>query len=113
MPDPKAPPRFLRIPWTGGRIAGRTFRWLLIAFGALTAWLLILGDSGVLHQARLKRQQNTARRHIAELERQESLLSEELNLLLTDPAYRERVAREEWGFKAPGERVFYLKRGSR
>lgn len=112
MPGPEAPPRFLRIPWTGGRIAGRTFRWLLIAFAALTAWLLLLGDSGWLRQERLRGRQEAARRDIAELQRQEALLSEELQLLLGDPSYRERVAREEWGFKAPGERVYYLKRPS-
>ncbi len=110
MPEIKAPPRFLRAPWTGGRIAGRTFRGLFVLFLALSAWLLILGDSGWLKQARLKNKQEAARRDIAELQKQEALLGEELSLLLTDPAYRERIAREEWGFKAPGERVYYLKR---
>lgn len=110
MPETKVPPRFLRAPWTGGRIAGRTFRWLFICFLGLTAWLLVLGESGLLHQARLKNQQKTAHRNIAELQHQEALLSKELNLLLSDPDYRERIAREEWGFKAPGERVYYLKR---
>ncbi len=110
MPEIKAPPRFLRNPWTGGRIAGRTFRWLLILFLGLTAWLLILGDSGLLRQTGLRNKQKTVRLDIAGLQQQKSLLSDELNLLLTDPSYRERIAREEWGFKSPGERVYYLKR---
>jgi len=112
MPEIKAPPHFLRIPWTGGRIVGRTFRWLLLALVLMSAWLLLLGDSGWLRQARLKQRQQVIMEDIAELRRQEVLLSEELQLLLTDGAYRERIAREEWGFKAPGERVYYLKRVS-
>jgi cell division protein FtsB len=110
MPEIKAPPRFLRVPWTGGAIAGRTLRWLLLIAVGLTAWLLLLGDSGLLRQSRLRREQDAVRKDIAELQRQESLLSEELRRLLNDPDYRERIAREEWGFKAPGERIYYLKR---
>ncbi len=112
MPELKAPPRFLRAPWKGGRIAGRTFRGLFILFVGISAWLLFLGDSGWLRQAQLKNKQKARLRDIAELQKQEALLSEELNLLLTDPNYRERIAREEWGFKTPGERVYYLKRSS-
>jgi len=110
MAEIKAPPRFLRSPWTRGRITGRTFRWLLILFLGLTAWLLVLGDSGWLKQARLKREQRSLRGEIRELRNQQSLLDRELDRLVEDPAYRERIAREEWGFKAPGERVYYLKR---
>ena len=106
--QPSSP--FLRRRWTGGRIAGRTLRGLLIVLVVVVSWALLLGDSGWVRQAQMKLSQRALRSEIAALQEQELLLTAELDRLLSDPFYREKVAREEWGFKRPGETVYYMQR---
>lgn len=101
---------FLRRPWTRGRIGGRTVKgglWLAIA---LLASLLLFGETGWVSQARLEARRIALERELDALRREAAQLESERARLAADPAYRERVAREEWGYKREGETVYQLRR---
>jgi cell division protein FtsB len=101
---------FLRRPWTRGRIGGRTVKgglWLAIA---LLACLLLFGETGWVNQARLEARRVALERELESLRYDAARLEAERARLADDPAYRERVAREEWGFKKDGETVYQLRR---
>ncbi|MDP6418394.1 MAG: septum formation initiator family protein [Candidatus Krumholzibacteria bacterium] len=109
---PPSPQPFLRRPWQNGRIAGVPWRPLLLLGGGLLLLIFFFGQKGQIHQSRLKQQQSRLKGEIRVLENQETQLQNEIQLLQEDPGYREKVAREEWGYKKNDETVYYLKRES-
>ncbi len=101
---------YLRRPWTEGRIGGRTFKGGLLLIAAIFVYLLLLGETGLIRQSRLRYQRDRLLAEIAQLEAESLTLDQEAKRLRQDPDHRERIAREEWGFKRDGERVYHLRR---
>jgi cell division protein FtsB len=101
---------YLRRPWTEGRIGGRTFKSALALLGLVLVYLLLLGETGWIHQWRLQDRRSELFAEIQRLEAESTALDAEARRLAEDPHYRERIAREEWGFKRPDETVYHLRR---
>ena len=102
------PLRFLR-----GRPPGRrSLRWPLLALIALGIGLLtastLLGDNGIATHRRLVRDRAAAAAEVARLRAQRRDLQARIDALATDPAALERIAREKYGMKRPGEEVIEL-----
>ncbi len=101
---------YLRRPWTEGRIGGRTFKGGLLLIVGILVYLLLLGETGWIHQSRLQYRRDRLLTEIARLEAESEALDRETERLLADSGHRERIAREEWGFKREDERVYHLRR---
>jgi len=101
---------YLRRPWTEGRIGGRTFKGGIFLILGILVYLLLLSDTGWLHQWRLQQRRAQLQAEVIQLEAESAGLAAEAQRLANDPAYRERIAREEWGYKRSGETVYHLRR---
>ena len=101
---------YLRRPWTRGRIGGRSAKGALILVLAFLAYFLLLGESGGFRQLRLQARKGHLAHEVELLERQEKLLEAESERLESDPAYRKRILREEWGYMEPGEQIYHIRR---
>jgi len=80
-------------------------RLLLLLLAAVLAYLLLLSDFGLLRRWQLARQAARERARIEVLQARQAELERERERL-ADPAYLERVAREEHGMVRPGEQVY-------
>ena len=91
-----------------GRGAALLF-WLMALTGiaALAACLIL--PPWLEHQVALQLHAE-ARRHVAELEARLQVLEKHIAHLRNDPAYVERLAREEFGITAPGVQTILLDR---
>jgi len=95
------------------RLPGSLSFWLPVAFltavaGAFGFWL-----AGVRAElSRLRAEEATLRGELLALRRRHAELREERRRLLTDPAAIERIARERYGFAAPGERRLAVELGA-
>lgn len=104
----RGPRRFLR-----GRPPGRrSLRWPLLALitlglGLLTATTL-LGDNGIATHRRLARDRAAVAAEVERLRAQRRELQARIDALNTSPAALERIAREKYGMKRPGEEVIEL-----
>ena len=107
-PDRRTP--YLRRPWTEGRIGGRTFKSALALLALVLVYLLLLGETGWIQQWRLQNRRGELFTEIQRLETESAILEAEAQRLASDPLYRERIAREEWGFKRADETVYHLRR---
>ncbi|MCP4544903.1 MAG: septum formation initiator family protein [bacterium] len=101
---------FLRLPWTSGRISGRAAKSGILLLTFLLAWIFLISDAGILSQLHQRSVKAALEEEVSALISKELQLEEEAQRLATDPEYRERIAREEWGFKRPGERVYHIQR---
>jgi cell division protein FtsB len=101
---------YLRRPWTEGRIGGRTFKGALALLALVLVYLLLLGETGWIHQWRLQNRRSELFAEIQRLEAESAGLEAEAQRLASDPLYRERIAREEWGYKRADETVYHLRR---
>ena len=101
---------YLRRPWTEGRIGGRTFKGGIFLILGILVYLLVLSDTGWLRQWRLQQRRHQLQAEIARLEAESAGLAAESQRLADDPSYRERIAREEWGYKRKDETVYHLRR---
>lgn len=101
---------FLRQRWTEGRIGGRTFKGALLLLGVVLIYLLLLGDAGWIRQWQLSDRRSALYTEIQRLEAESASLEAEARRLDSDPDYRERIAREEWGYKRSDEIVYHLRR---
>ena len=70
--------------------------------------MALFGKGGMLDLLRLHRELRTARAELAGQERRVERLSADVEALRSDPAARERVAREKLGLARRGEVVFLL-----
>ncbi|MHB8078121.1 MAG: FtsB family cell division protein [Candidatus Krumholzibacteriia bacterium] len=104
----RPPRRFLR-----GRPPGRaSLRWPLLGLVALGLGLLtattLLGDNGIATHRRLVRDRATVAAEVERLRAQRRELQTRIDALNTSPAALERIAREKYGMKRPGEEVIEL-----
>lgn len=73
--------------------------------------LAIFGDNGIITYRELKKSYAEMQNKVNALEEENRKLTEEINLLRNDPAYIEKIAREELGMIKPGEVIFYVRKG--
>jgi cell division protein FtsB len=71
----------------------------------LTLGLVVYGGNQVLRVSQLKRQMETMERDIVALRARAEELSRTVERLRSDPAYMEKLAREELGYVRPDETV--------
>jgi len=72
---------------------------------AVFALLAQLGENGVVAWWRLRGREAEVRREVAELTRENVELEARLTALSEEPEALERLAREEYGMRKPGEEV--------
>jgi cell division protein FtsB len=68
----------------------------------------LFGARGFLAMRRQQQEKQKLEREIEEIQQQNRALGDSIHRLKTDPAYIERLAREQHGLARPGEHVFKL-----
>ncbi len=84
-------------------------KWIFSAVAVvmfLFAYHLVTGPSGLLNQARLKRELREQQRGIDSLVTLKGELEAEKQRLLTDSSYLEKLARQELGMSKPKEKIY-------
>lgn len=100
LPKPGLVRQILATPWlTLVLLLSSLF---LLAMMALTIW----GDRGLLAMWRTQREVERLAREIEIVGQKNATLSREVQRLRSDPAYIEKIAREELGLVRPGDLVF-------
>jgi cell division protein FtsB len=72
--------------------------------------IVVFSDYGLLNRFKLEYKRLTLNREIEEKIRLSDSLKNEIELLKSDPATIERIAREKYGMKRKNEEVYYLRR---
>jgi cell division protein FtsB len=67
---------------------------------------LIFGDSGLVRYRELNKTKQKLELQVAEINKQNAKIREQIELLKKDPLYREKLAREEYGLARPDEYIF-------
>jgi cell division protein FtsB len=75
------------------------------ALAVLTLGLGVYGGNQVLRVTHLRREMEVVERDLVTLRARAAELSRTVEQLRNDPAYLEKLAREEYGFVRPGETV--------
>ena len=83
------------------------------ALAALTLSLAVYGGNQVLRVTHLRREMDAMERDIVTLRARADELSRTVERLRHDPAYIEKLAREELGYVRPGETVLKFPSGRR
>jgi cell division protein FtsB len=95
----------------GRKLRRRVMVFILYTFFISGLIAAMFGRGGLLDLLRLHEDLGTARAELAEQQGRVQSLRRQVEQLRSDPAARERVAREELGLVKPGEVVFLLPRG--
>ena len=72
--------------------------------------LLLFSDRGLINLWSLKKEKLEIQNEINDLRSQIAMLEKEEEKLKFDEKYIEKIAREEYGMKKPGERVYKIKK---
>ena len=92
------------------KLAARSHRrWkqlLLLALFAGGVYILFAGESGYLQVEARRTELQLLQKEVEALRTQNDSLRTMLDLLQNDAAYLEKVAREEFGMKKPGEEIY-------
>ena len=90
-------------------------RFLTIFFMVMVALFLCLlfAPKGVIRYLRLRQEIKELNAEVVLLQTQNSELAEEIHRLKNDPAYLEKVVREEYGWIRKNEMIFDLGRPSK
>jgi cell division protein FtsB len=83
------------------------------ALAVLTLGLAVYGGNQVLRVSQLRRELEATERDIVTLRARADELSRTIERLRNDPAYIEKLAREELGYVRPGETVLKFPSGPR
>ena len=67
---------------------------------------LIFGDSGLVRYRELMKTRTRLQKEVAEINKQNSAIKSQIELLKNDPFYREKLAREEYRLAKPDEYIF-------
>ena len=84
-------------------------RWLHLPFVAIAVFLLYLlfmGDNNFLKSLRYRSEANALKREIAENADSAAFYNAKVRELITDRETLEKIAREQYGMKRPGEDVY-------
>jgi cell division protein FtsB len=79
----------------------------VLAVGALS-WILFFDTYSLLTRYQLSSQEKELSREIERLELEIQRLEGEIRRLESDPSVLERIAREEYGMRKPGETVYNI-----
>ena len=94
------------------KLAARSHRrWKQLLFLALFAgggYILFAGESGYLQVEARRTELQLLRNEVEALRARNDSLRTMLDLLRNDPGYLEKVAREEFGMKKPGEQIYRI-----
>jgi cell division protein FtsB len=100
--------RYLRISRTSIDISARLARLFLIGMTVLIAAIFIAGDVGLWNLWQAQRDLDGIERDIIKLEEETSYLRREIDELTNDPLAIEKVAREQYGYLMPGDRIYRI-----
>ncbi len=81
------------------------FTFVILSFVYLSI-SLVFGDMGVFRYMEMNRTKKNIERQIADINKQNEQLRNQIKLLKDDPFYREKLAREEFGLAKPDEYIF-------
>lgn len=81
------------------------FTFVVLSFVYLSI-SLVFGDMGVFRYMEMNRTKKNIERQIADINKQNEQLRNQIKLLKEDPFYREKLAREEFGLAKPDEYIF-------
>ncbi|NOZ25802.1 MAG: septum formation initiator family protein [Nitrospirae bacterium] len=79
---------------------------LLLIFTLYLVWTLLFDENGVVRFFELKAKRTEVIAEIADLQKENVKLSEEITLLTENPFYIEKHAREEMNLSRPDEYIF-------
>ncbi len=101
--------RAMRIPWT----ALNPLHWkrsvlLWTVGGAFAVYIAFIDTYSILARYQLSRQRAELIRRTEELNADSERLAQRIEALRRDPALLERIAREEYGMRRPGETVYRI-----
>lgn len=85
-------------------------KYMLIVGAALAGILAfsLFGRNGLIHLYKADQERLQLEEKVADMERENERLRQEIQKLTNDPQYVEKVAREELGMVKPDELVFHL-----
>jgi cell division protein FtsB len=84
-----------------------------VALAVLMLGLGVYGGNQVLRVTQLRREMEVMERDIVTLRARADELSRTVERLRNDPAYIEKLAREEYGYARPGETILKFPSGGR
>ena len=80
-----------------------------VLVGLLLAFLFVFaGPYGVINMMNINKEKKVLQNKISVLEKERSILTEEIRLLQTDNKEIEKIAREQYGMAKPGEKVYKI-----
>jgi cell division protein FtsB len=85
---------------------GRWLKLLLLGIMVAAMTLVVFGDKGLMHLYELRRERDEIRTENQRLEEQNNEFKRQVELLLHDSRYLDRIAREELGLIGPDEIIF-------
>ncbi len=94
-------------PQTRGR-AWRSLPWLTLVTAVVLLALPLFGENGLAMYFKLRGERDGIRREVQVLQAEADSLAQAIELLATDPAALERIAREEFNMRRPQEEVLLL-----
>jgi cell division protein DivIC len=107
VPQPKSP--YLRPARPAPNVAGRATL-VVLGLGLVTVLVLsALGDNGLGEYLRLKAERDQLRAELEELQAETATLEARTDALQTDPMALERLARERYNMRRPGEEVILVR----
>jgi len=108
--EPRTPPP--RSPYLRGRRAAPRVRlpllWLAGGVVALALLVLVLGENGLVAYLRLARERDRLQDHVQDLAVAADSLQARIDAVENDPEALERLARERYNLRRPGEEVLLL-----
>jgi len=88
--------------------AWRTLPWLTLVTAVVLLALPLFGENGLAMYFKLRGERDGIRREVQVLQAEADSLAQAIELLATDPAALERIAREEFNMRRPQEEVLLL-----
>jgi cell division protein FtsB len=100
--------KYLRVKRKGIDISPKAARLLLIMILVLVFAVFVAGDVGLWNLYMAKKQLKSLEKEIEWLESQNSILKTRINQLETSSFAVEKIARENYGYLRPGEKVYRI-----
>lgn len=81
------------------------FTFIILSFVYLSI-SLVFGEMGLFRYMEMNKTKKNIERQVADINRQNEQIRNQIKLLKEDPFYREKLAREEFGLAKPDEYIF-------
>lgn len=75
----------------------------------LLLWIGFIDNYSIWARYQISREKATLEKKIDELKEETRILEEKIEALKTDPNYLEKIAREEYGMRKPGETIYQVR----